>query len=51
MDIKLREITHKDIEKIQIWRNSEDVSKYMYTSDIITKEQWYKNISYGTTQE
>jgi len=46
MDIKLREIKKSDIEQIRIWRNSVDVSKYMYTSNVITKtqqEQWFNN--------
>jgi hypothetical protein len=46
MDVLLREISHSDIEKIRNWRNSENVSKYMYTSNIISKEdqeKWFNN--------
>ncbi|MBP1644451.1 MAG: pseH [Bacteroidetes bacterium] len=48
MDIKLRKVAEKDIEQIRNWRNSEEVSKYMYTNNLITKEQqikWFEKIS------
>ena len=48
MDIKLRKVESGDIETIRNWRNSEDVSKYMYTEEHINKEQqelWYNKIS------
>ncbi len=47
MDIKLREIKLDDIEMIRNWRNSPDVSKYMYTDTIISKENqtsWYEKV-------
>jgi UDP-4-amino-4,6-dideoxy-N-acetyl-beta-L-altrosamine N-acetyltransferase len=47
MDIKLREIELDDIEMVRNWRNSPDVSKYMYTDTIISKENqksWFNKI-------
>ena len=47
MDIKLRDIALSDIEQVRVWRNSEEVSKYMYTSDKISKEQqitWFNKV-------
>lgn len=54
MDINLRTISENDIEIIRIWRNSEQVSKYMYTSEYISKEQqiqWYNGIKKDDTCE
>ncbi len=48
MDRILRDLTLQDIELVREWRNSEEVSAYMYTSDVISIEQqltWYKKIS------
>lgn len=48
MDGILRDLTLQDIELVREWRNSEEVSAYMYTSDVISQEQqlmWYKKIS------
>ena len=47
-DIKLRDITDKDLEMIRNWRNSKEVSQYMYTENHITSEQqkaWFEKIS------
>lgn len=47
-DIKLRNITSDDLEMIRSWRNSSEVSQYMYTDNTITLEQqisWFKKIS------
>jgi len=47
-DVKLRTVIHSDIELIREWRNSHDVSKYMYTDSQISKaqqEKWFKSIS------
>ena len=46
-DIELVPLTEEDIELVREWRNSPEVSQYMYTEDIITKEQqekWFKKI-------
>lgn len=46
-DIELVEIEEKDIETIRQWRNSEEVSSYMYTDSEITKENqilWFNKI-------
>lgn len=48
MDIKLLPLTKNDIELVRNWRNSEEVSKYMYTENKITQEQqaiWFESIS------
>jgi len=48
MDIKLVELTIDDIEIVRQWRNSEDVSKYMYTDGTISSEDqlaWFKSVS------
>ncbi len=45
-EIILTPLTENDLELVRGWRNSEEVSKYMYTDDVITPEQqekWYKN--------
>lgn len=52
MDIILKKMTFDDIEQVRIWRNSEEVSKYMYTSDNITIEQqleWFNKIDSDDT--
>jgi len=44
-DIELVGLTEEDIELVREWRNSPEVSQYMYTEDIITKEQqekWFR---------
>jgi UDP-4-amino-4,6-dideoxy-N-acetyl-beta-L-altrosamine N-acetyltransferase len=41
-------VTFEDIELIRNWRNSKEVSKYMYTDGLISKEQqviWFSNIT------
>ncbi|MBX3165000.1 MAG: UDP-4-amino-4,6-dideoxy-N-acetyl-beta-L-altrosamine N-acetyltransferase [Bacteroidetes bacterium] len=47
-DITLSELTIVDIELVRNWRNSPEVSQYMYTDAEITAEQqlnWFKKIS------
>ena len=47
-DIKLVLIEKTDIELVRQWRNSNEVSAFMYTSDHITTEQqekWFDKIS------
>ena len=47
MDIRLREIELGDIEMIRNWRNSSEVSKYMYTEKLITEDNqkvWFDKI-------
>lgn len=53
-DIELKEVTKADIELIRCWRNSEEVSKYMYTNSYISEEQqaeWYSRIQADPTQK
>lgn len=48
MDVVLLPLQKEDIELVRTWRNSPDVAKYMYTDQLITKEQqekWYEQIS------
>lgn len=50
-DIYLRDLCYDDIELVRNWRNSEDVSSYMYDQNHITEEQqqnWFKKISSET---
>jgi len=47
-DIKLVEVKQEDIELIRQWRNSEEVSSYMYSTAKITKEEqeaWFERIN------
>ena len=47
-DIELVSIQEEHIEMIRQWRNSPEVSSYMYSQQEITEEQqkqWFKNIS------
>lgn len=46
-DVKFIEITEGDLETIRKWRNSPDVSRYMYTDDLISSDQqknWFNKI-------
>jgi len=46
-DISLVEVQEKDIEQIRTWRNSDEVSSYMYSDKKITKEdqlKWFQNV-------
>lgn len=51
-DIELREITKDDLEMIRLWRNSKEVSQYMYTENQISTEEqqkWFDRISHDKT--
>lgn len=51
-DIQLIELTEEYIELVRNWRNSPEVSQYMYTDNIISKEQqkeWFNKISTNPT--
>lgn len=51
-DIELIGIEESDLEMIRSWRNSEEVSRYMYSSDLITEEQqknWYRKVQSDKT--
>ena len=53
-DIELVPLTEEDIELVREWRNSPEVSQYMYTEDTITKEQqekWFKKVSQDETSK
>jgi UDP-4-amino-4,6-dideoxy-N-acetyl-beta-L-altrosamine N-acetyltransferase len=53
-DIVLRDIELYDIETVRNWRNSKEVSAYMYTDQIISTEQqakWYEKIMKETNSK
>lgn len=53
-DIELVSLTEKDLELVREWRNSPEVSQYMYTENTITKvqqENWFKKISQEETSK
>lgn len=46
-DVKFLKIENEDLEMIRLWRNSPEVSQYMYTDTEISSEQqkrWFKKI-------
>lgn len=48
-DIELRKLTIDDIEMVRNWRNSKEVSSYMYTETYIKMEEqlkWFNNIDW-----
>lgn len=53
-DIKLIEVEKEHIELIRQWRNSPEVSKYMYSDEYIREEEqdkWFKKISNDQTSK
>jgi len=45
--VPIQEVGEEILEQIRIWRNSKEISKYMYNSHYISKEEhrnWYINI-------
>lgn len=47
MNIQFLKIREEHLEKIRLWRTSEDITKYMYTDPQITSEdqkRWYQRI-------
>lgn len=53
MDMTLHLLTREDLETVRIWRNSEEVSKYMYSSPEISAEQqvaWFEKISQDSSK-
>jgi hypothetical protein len=52
MGVELRKISKEDLELIAHWRMSPEVTRYMYTDPIITKEsqlKWYESITKDKT--
>jgi len=48
IDIVLKPLAKEDLEMVRSWRNSDEVSKYMYTDVKITAEQqekWFEKVS------
>lgn|SRR5574344_860310 len=51
-DIKLRNLEETDLEMVRNWRNSKEVSQYMYTENHISKEdqiKWFHRIKSDTS--
>lgn len=51
-DIKLTQLQAEDLELVRGWRNSEEVSKYMYTSNPISEQDqinWFEKVKNDTT--
>lgn len=51
-DITLKKLTIDDIEIVRKWRNSKEVSSYMYNENYISEEQqikWYENINWNNS--
>jgi UDP-4-amino-4,6-dideoxy-N-acetyl-beta-L-altrosamine N-acetyltransferase len=51
-DIKLRKLSQSDLETVRNWRNSPEVSSYMYNDHYISEEQqqkWFENINLNTS--
>lgn len=51
-DLKFLEIEEKHLEMIRKWRNSPEVSKYMYSDNIISQEdqkKWFQKIKNDPT--
>jgi UDP-4-amino-4,6-dideoxy-N-acetyl-beta-L-altrosamine N-acetyltransferase len=47
-DVNFKAVQSEDLELIRNWRNSAEVSRYMYTDTVITPDQqkkWFKKIS------
>ncbi|HHG83581.1 MAG TPA: GNAT family N-acetyltransferase, partial [Bacteroidetes bacterium] len=47
MDLSLHVLTANDLEMVRKWRNSPEVSKYMYTDNTISAAQqiaWFERI-------
>ncbi len=53
-DIILKPLQYEDIELVRNWRNSEEVSQYMYTDSEISEErqkQWFESVKKDFTQK
>lgn len=53
-DIELVPLAEEDIELVREWRNSPEVSQYMYTEDTISREQqekWFRKIQQEETSK
>ena len=53
MNIKLKKITVDDLELLRNWRMQENITKYMLTDPIITKEsqlEWFNKINNDETR-
>lgn len=53
-DIVLRNLVLSDIELVRHWRNSPEVSQYMYSDEQITTEQqknWFNKIEHEDSSQ
>ena len=51
-DIVLRPLTDEDLEMVRQWRNSPDISRYMYTDNYISEDDqiaWFERIKNNPT--
>ena len=47
-DITLAPLEHKDIERVRVWRNSDEIKRYALNQEHITKEQqenWFASLA------
>lgn len=54
MNVKFCKIKKENLEMIRNWRNSPEISKYMYTNDYITKDhqkKWFQRIKDDATRK
>lgn len=54
MDIVLKPLSSEDLEQVRAWRNSEEVSSYMYSDEKISEEQqikWFEKIKQSTNSK
>lgn len=52
--IKLIDLIYDDIQKVRNWRNSPEISDYMYTDDVISYEQqesWFNRLIKDDSQK
>ena len=50
-DVRLVKLVEDDLEMVRQWRNSKEVSQYMYTENIISasdQQNWFNKISHST---
>ncbi len=53
-DIKLLPLVEEDIEMVRLWRNSPEISQYMYTDNYISETdqiRWYQRIKDDASQK
>ena len=54
LELKFLKLEEEHLEMVRKWRNSPDVSKYMYTDQYISEEDqvnWFNNVKHDPTRE